>query len=230
MCAVMSFLGDRLRLGKQVGLDPGRIVLDGNPAPPPQRGTQPPQFSAPICVVTKWLDGSRFRVCGKVGLDPRDIVFWMDQYATWYGGRPQSKRHRVAWALGPALLSPQKGAETPPLIFGPCLSWPNCRMDQNATLYGGRPPPRPHCVKWGPSSTLKKGAQSPQFSACVHRGQTAAWIKMPLGMEVGLRQDLIVLNGDPAPPSKRGTIPSIFGICLSLTNGWMDQDATWYGG
>jgi len=30
----------------------------------------------------------------------------------------------------------------------------------------------------------------------------AAWIKMPLGMEVGLGPGDFVLNGDPAPPQK----------------------------
>jgi len=37
----------------------------------------------------------------------------------------------------------------------------------------------------------------------------AAWIKMPLGMELGLSPDDIVLDGDPAPSSpKRGQSPS----------------------
>ena len=62
--------------------------------------------------------------------------------------------------------------------------WPNGWMDQHATWYGGRPPPWPHCVRWGPSSP--KGHNSPQFSTHVYCGQTAGWIKMPLGTEVGL--------------------------------------------
>ena len=33
----------------------------------------------------------------------------------------------------------------------------------------------------------------------VYCGQTAVWIKMPLGMEVGLGHGQIVLDGDPAP-------------------------------
>jgi len=69
----------------------------------------------------------------------------------------------------------------------------------------------------------------PQFSTHVYCGQTAGWIKMPLGMEVGLGSSGIVLNRDPAPPGKRGTAP-IFGRCLLWPNGWMDQDTTWYGG
>jgi len=52
---------------------------------------------------------------------------------------------------------------------------------------------------------------------------------MPLGGEIGLGPGHIVLNGDPAPP-KKGAQPPIFGPCLLRSNGWMDQDATWYGG
>ena len=32
------------------------------------------------------------------------------------------------------------------------VSWPNGCKDQDATWYGGRPRPRPHCLTWGPSS------------------------------------------------------------------------------
>ena len=38
----------------------------------------------------------------------------------------------------------------------------------------------------------------------------AAWIKMPLGMEVGLGPGDFVLVGDPAPLPKKGTEPPIF--------------------
>jgi len=71
-------------------------------------------------------------------------------------------------------------------------------MDQDATWYGGRPWPWPHCVRWGPTP-LPKG-HSPQFLAHVCCGQTAGWIKMPLGMEVDLGPGDIVLGGDPVPP------------------------------
>jgi len=40
--------------------------------------------------------------------------------------------------------------------------WPNGWMDQNETWHGGRPRPRPHCVRWGPSSPPQKG-QTPNF-------------------------------------------------------------------
>jgi len=39
----------KMKLGKQVGLGPGDIVLDGYPAPPPKKkSTAPTQFSAHV--------------------------------------------------------------------------------------------------------------------------------------------------------------------------------------
>jgi len=50
------------------------------------------------------------------------------------------------------------------------------------------------------------------------------WIKMKLGMLVGLGTGHIGLDGDPAPhPLKgHGPPPSIFGPYLVWPNGWMD--------
>ena len=42
--------------------------------------------------------------------------------------------------------------------------WPNCWIDQDATWYGDRPRPRPHCVRWGPRSPHGKGHSIPHFS------------------------------------------------------------------
>jgi len=39
----------------------------------------------------------------------------------------------------------------------------------------------------------------------VYCGQTLGWIKMPLGTEVGLSPGHIVLDGDPAFPTEKGT-------------------------
>jgi len=77
-----------------------------------------------------------------------------------------------------------------PPNFGPCLMWPNGWVDQNSTWYGGRPRPRRHCVRWGRSPPSPKGASH------VSCGQTAAWIKMPLGTEVGLGLRDTVLDGN----------------------------------
>jgi len=38
----------------------------------------------------------------------------------------------------------------------------------------------------------------------------AGWIKVPLGMEVGLGQGDFVLDGEPAPLSQKGGAPSNF--------------------
>jgi len=86
---------------------------------------------------------------------------------------------------------PQRGRS--PQIFGPCLLWPNGWMDQDGTWHGGKPQPRRLCVRHGTQPLPQKGARSPQFSAHDYCGQTAAWIKMPLGTEVGLGSDDIVL-------------------------------------
>jgi len=73
---------------------------------------------------------------------------------------------------------------------------------------------------------------SPQFSVNVRCDQTAGWTKMPLGTEVNVGPGDFVFDGDPAIPRKKGnTHPHpIFGPCLLWPNGWMDQDASWYGG
>ena len=44
-----------------------------------------------------------------------------------------------------------------------------------------------------------------KFDWKVYCGQTAGWIKMPLGTEVGLGPGYIVLDGDPALPHWKGT-------------------------
>jgi len=124
-----------------------------------------------------------------------------------------------------------KGAQPPP-IFGPCLLWPNGCMDQDATWYGGRPWPKPHCATWGPSTPSPKRGHSPQFSAHVCCGQTDGRIKnffnfqkfkMPLGMKVSVSPGPIVLHGDPAPLSQKGHSTPFFGSYLLWANGCPSQ-------
>jgi len=77
-----------------------------------------------------------------VGLDPSDIV--------------------LDWDLDPA---PQKRSKAPN-FFCQCLLRPNGWMDQDATWYDGRPRPRQHCVRCGPSSTAQ--GHGPQiFGPCL---------------------------------------------------------------
>jgi len=45
-------------LGMDVGLGPGHIALDGDPARLPKKGGTAPNFR-PMPIVAKWLDGSR---------------------------------------------------------------------------------------------------------------------------------------------------------------------------
>jgi len=62
----------------------------------------------------------------------------------------------------------------------------------------------------------QKGAEHAKFSAHVYCGQTAGWIKMVLGMDVGLSPGDFVLDGDPAPLPQKGAEPlsPIFGPFL----------------
>jgi len=46
----------------------------------------------------------------------------------------------------------------------------------------------------------------------VYCRQTVAWIKMPLGTEVGLGLGDIVLDGDPDPPRKGAQQPPNFSV------------------
>jgi len=152
----------------------------GTPLPLPKRG---PKFSAHVyCDQTAGWIKMAFGM--EAGLGPNYIVL-----------------DCVRW--GPS-SPPQKGGGAPSLIFGPCLLWSNGWMDQDGTWHEGGPWSMPHCARWGPSSSPQKRGESPQFSARFYYGQTAGYIKMPLGTEVviGLRD--IVLDGDPAPPSLKG--------------------------
>ena len=58
----------------------------------------------------------------------------------------------------------------------------------------------------------------------------AAWIKMSLGMEIGLSPGDFVLDGDPVPFTQKGAEPPspIFGPLLLWPNSCMHQNATLY--
>jgi len=62
-----------MTLGMQIGLGPGYIVLDGDPAPLPQKEGRAPQFSAHVyCDQTVgWM---RMALGMEVGLDPGHIL------------------------------------------------------------------------------------------------------------------------------------------------------------
>ena len=146
----------------------------------------------------------------------------------WHAGRPRPWPHCVRW--GPS-SPPSKG--NGPAIFGPfsvVAKWQDGLRCHLVWGYASRDP-----VTWGPSSPSQKGRGAPchpKLSAHVYCGQTAAWMKIALGMKVGLGSRHIVLDGNPATlPKKRSeTLPPIFGPFLLRPNGSMHQDATWYGG
>jgi len=85
----------------------------------------------------------------------------------------------------------------------------------------------------GTQRPLPKKGDSPQYLAHVYCGQTARWIKIPRGTEVGLNPGDIVLGcirWEPSSSPKRSTALqfSVHDYC-GQTAGWMDEDATWYG-
>jgi len=158
-------------LGTEVNLGPGEVVLDGVAAPP--KKTAPPQFSVRVyCGQTAgWM---KTPLGTKVHLCPGHIV--LDGV--------------------PALC--ERGTTAPPL-FGPCPLWSNGGMHQDATWYGGRPPPRRHGDPASPSPQKRSHTPSLRpMSIVVKRMDASA--RMPLGTEVGLSPGDIVLDGDPAPP------------------------------
>ena len=114
---------------------------------------------------------------------------------------------------------PKRGTALP--NFRPYLLWPNGWMDQDAAAwYGGRPPPRRLrvCLDGDPAPSPKKGSGPPIFGPRLLWPNGWGWMKMTLGIEVGL---------GPAHTVVRGRASNIFGLFLLWPNGWMHQDATW---
>jgi len=102
-------------------------------------------------------------------------------------------------------------------------------MNQDGTWHEVDLSPGDFVLDGDPAPSPKRG-RSPQFSANIYCNQTAGWIKIALDMEVGLGSGHIVVDGDPAPLPQKEDSPPIFGPFLLWPNGWMNQDATWYGG
>jgi len=133
--------------------------------------------------------------------------------------------------MGTQLLLPQKGAEPPKFSAHICCrqiaAWIKMPLGREVGLS-----PSDIVLDEDPAPPTPKGGGATQFSAHICCGQMAGRVKVPLGREVGLSPSNIVLDGDWGPSftsPKRGQSPPIFGPCLLWPNGWMDQDATWYG-
>jgi len=101
---------------------------------------------------------------------------------------------------------------------------PNGWMDEDETWHGGRTRPWPHCVRWGLSFSPKGHIPPFQILAHVCCGQTAGWIKMPLGTAVGLGPDDIVLDGDPAVPKMGHSTPTFWPMSVVAKQqvGWLE--------
>jgi len=137
----------KMKLVMQVGLVPGNIVLDGDPAPAPPKRGQSPQFSAHVyCGQTAgWI---KMTLGMEVGLSPGHIVLDGDPAPLPKGGtapnfRPVCCGQTTGWikmplgrevGLGPGHIvlhgdaAAAKRGTAP--IFGKCLLWPNGRPSQ----------------------------------------------------------------------------------------------------
>ena len=147
---------------------------------------------------------------------------WMDQDATWCGGRPPPRPHCVTW--GPSSLLPmERGTAAAPPLFSPCLLWPNGWMDQDATWYGGRPQPRPHCV----SSPMENGTYSPTLqpmSVVAKQSPISAAVELLFLVTLSGLSSLSDLTSckEPAPVVSKN---SLFGISLSdLRKGLLNKN------
>jgi len=121
---------------------PRGLVLDGDPVPLPKNGWSPPKFLAhDYCGQTAGC--IKVPLGMEVGLSPGDFVLDGDQPPIPKGAQLHS-------------------------IFGTRLLWPKGCMDQDATLYRGRPRPTRYCVRCGPSYPQKKGHthSNPIFGPC----------------------------------------------------------------
>jgi len=118
-----------------------------------------------------------------------------------------------------------------PVLSDHCLSLHVCLcvtlvyswMDQDETWHAGRPRPWPHCwMGWVYPAPLLQRDTAPNFRPFC--GHMAGWIKMPLGMEVGLCPADFVLDVDPAPTSaKRRQSPEFSAhVYCGQTAGWMN--------
>jgi len=125
-------------LGMEVGLGPGDFEFDVDPAPPGKKGTAPIPNFWPMSIVAKRLDESRCLIGTDVNLGQGDVVL-------------------------DGVAAPPKRGTAP--VFGRCLLWPNGWMDEDATWYGSRPRPWPHCVRrvTGTQLSRERGTAAPSF-------------------------------------------------------------------
>jgi len=124
----------KMKLDTQVCLGLGHIVLDGDPAPLPQRGTAP-QFSAHICC-GQMAASIKMSLGMEVGLGPGDFVL---------DGEPAPP--------------PQKGVRPPKFFVH--VYWGQTAGWMKLVLGWYSPQPRRLCVRWGPSPLPPEGCRTP---------------------------------------------------------------------
>jgi len=91
-------------------------------------------------------------------------------------------------------------------------------MDQDGTWHVGRSWPRRLCVRWGLSYPRTEGTPTTtQFLAHVYCGQTAGWMKTPVGTEVDLSPGHIVLDGVRALRETGTAAPSFRPVSIVAT-------------
>jgi len=175
-----------MKLGMQLGLGHGHIVLDEDTGPRPQRDTAP-NFR-PISVAAKWLHVSRCHLVWRKGLGRDDFVLHGD----------------------PAPPS-QKGAEAIPkfsahVYCGQTAGWINMVLSTEVGLS-----PDDFLLDEDPATPFpnRGPSPSPKFPVHFYCGQTVGCTKMPLGTELSLSPGDFMLDGDPALP-KKGTEPPNF--------------------
>ena len=135
----------RWHLARRWALVQATLCYMGTQFPSPKRGRAPPQFLAHFyCGQTAGC--IKMPLVMEVGLSPGDFV-----------------------SDGDPAIPEKRAPPCPHPIFGGCLLWPNGGMDEDATWYGSRPRPRPHCITRDPRYP-RKGNSSPLFSAHVYCG------------------------------------------------------------
>jgi len=142
----------KMPLSTEIGLGPGHIALDGDPAPPKRRHS--PTLIFGPCVLWQTAGWIKMSLGRKVGLSPGDIVLDRDpapppkkkaaQQPHSPTFRPisivakqldESRGHLVGLGPGDIVLDgdpapcPKRGHSSPP-VFGPCLLWRNGRPSQ----------------------------------------------------------------------------------------------------
>ena len=142
----------KIALGMEVGLGPGHIVLDGDPALLPKKGAEPPPNFRPIFIVGKRLDASRCHLVWRYASVRRLCVRWGPSLPPQKGGAPLEFSAHVccgktaAWIKmplgtevdlglrdivldGDPASPPAKEHTARPPIFAQCPLWPNGWMD-----------------------------------------------------------------------------------------------------